>query len=338
MSFFLDAKSLDRLPVSLITGFLGSGKTTLLNHLVQQPEMANTAVLINEFGDVALDQMFIEKKGEDVMVMPNGCLCCSVQGDFEGVIGSLFARRGRGEVSAFERLVIETTGLADPTAIIELMLNSPLITPIFALDSVIATADAVNVRRQLAEHAEALTQVAVADRIVVTKTDLAGPGETRAVEAELSALNASAEIITAEHGRVSPARLFGGGIASGGPDDPGRWLGRVPDTGDLSHHRTGGVSSFTLSTPRPLEWKAFSQWLTTVKTRYAEQLLRVKGIVQFAGETQPVAVHGVHHVFHPPTRLATGFEGAPGTRMVFIVKDAGLRTEIGRLWLEMLMN
>jgi G3E family GTPase len=318
MGLFLEPAG-DRLPVSLLTGFLGSGKTTLLNRLLAQEAMANTAVLVNEFGDVPLDRDLIEKKDDDVLVMPNGCLCCSVQDDFEGVMGSLFARRGRG-VTAFERLVIETTGLADPTSIVQLLLASPLIVQNFALDSVIATADAVHALRQVEENPEAATQLAVADRIVVTKTDIAR--DVAALEARLAALNPTARVLRAVHGDIDARELFGAGPGSG-------WLERVPADSDAGH-KSGGIASFSLVCERPLEWHAFNRWLTGVKVKHGEKLLRVKGIVNAGGE--PVAVHGVHHVFHPPVKLA-GFGGDTRTRLVFITRG-DLKAEIGRTWLE----
>ena len=173
MSYFLAPESGSRLPVSLLTGFLGSGKTTLLNKLLKHEQMARTAVVINEFGDVPLDQLFIEETDGEVTVLANGCLCCDVQGDLEGVIGRLFARRERAEVPAFDRMLIETSGLADPAPIMQMLLNQPLIVDNFRLDAVVTTVDAVNARRQLADHEEAQNQVALADRLVVTKTDLA---------------------------------------------------------------------------------------------------------------------------------------------------------------------
>src|SRR6476646_8484457 len=188
MSYFLPPDSGKRLPVSLITGFLGSGKTALLNRLLRFPEMARTAMLINEFGDVALDQLFVEASDGEVTVLPNGCLCCDVRGDLEGAIGTLFGRRGRDNVPTFDRLLIETSGVADPAPIMQMLLNQPLIVDNFRLDAVVTTVDAVHGLRQLAEHAEAVNQVALADRLILTKTDLATAAQAEDISQQLRAL------------------------------------------------------------------------------------------------------------------------------------------------------
>jgi G3E family GTPase len=196
MSYFLPAETGVRLPVSLITGFLGSGKTALLNRLLRFPEMAHTAILINEFGDVALDQLFVQASDGEVTVLPNGCLCCDVRGDLEGAIGTLFGRRGRGDAPAFERLLIETTGLADPAPIMQMLLNQPLIVANFRLDAVVTTVDALHGVRQLREHAEAINQVLLADRLVVTKCDLADDAQVTTLVATLHSITH-----TSRHGR-----------------------------------------------------------------------------------------------------------------------------------------
>jgi G3E family GTPase len=308
MSLFPEAEAHPRLPVSLITGFLGSGKTTLINRLLRHPAMANTAIVVNEFGEVALDQLFIERSDGEVVVMANGCLCCTVQGDLEGVVGSLYGRRG-GDLPAFDRLVIETTGLADPAPIMQLLLSKPIIAENFTLDSVVTTVDALHGLRQLREHDEAVKQAALADRLVVTKTDLSGDAD--AVTRHLAGMNPGATLFRLPQDEVGPAQLFGAARR-----DPAEWLGRVAD----SHAHLHDIDTFALVAERPLAWRALSQFLTRVKITHGERLLRVKGIVSIAGEDAKIALHGVHHIFHPPTRLPRRADDDATSRIVFITR------------------
>jgi G3E family GTPase len=312
MSYFLPADA-GRLPVSLITGFLGSGKTALLNRLLQFPEMARTAILINEFGDIALDQLFVQASDGEVTVLPNGCLCCDVRGDLEGAIGTLFGRRTRGDVPAFDRLLIETTGLADPAPIMQMLLNQPLIITNFRLDAVVTTVDAVHGTRQLREHAEAVNQVSLADHLVVTKTDLVDDAQVTELVAELSSLNAVAPIAYVPRASVTPADLFGSEHARATPRAP-------------VHDHLHGIETFSLTCEQPVEWRAFARWLTTLKTSYADQLLRVKGVIHVAREEDPIAINGVHHVFHPPMRLPQAGSSDRQSKIVFITR--GLPREI----------
>ncbi|HUZ74596.1 MAG TPA: GTP-binding protein [Stellaceae bacterium] len=316
-SLFPSPPATPRLPVSLVTGFLGSGKTTLLNRLLRHPAMARTAVLVNEFGEIPLDQRFIEAGDGEVVVMANGCLCCSVADDLEGIVGRLFGQRDQG-VLGFDRLVIETTGLADPAPIMQLLLNSPLIADAIALDAVIATVDAVHGRRQLDEHQEAVKQAALADRLVITKTDLAGQGAAAALDRILAALNPDATRLDLQD-EPPPALLFGAGLARGDGSlrDPASWLGRALDDHAAHLH---DIAAETLVIDGPLEWRRFSRWLTRIKVRHAEHLLRVKGILHLAGEDAPVAIHGVHHVFHPPVKLPPRADDDARSRLVFITR------------------
>jgi G3E family GTPase len=306
MSYFLPADA-ERLPVSLITGFLGSGKTALLNRLLQFPEMARTAILINEFGDIALDQLFVQASDGEVTVLPNGCLCCDIRGDLEGAIGTLFGRSTRGDVPAFDRLLIETTGLADPAPIMQMLLNQPLIVTNFRLDAVVTTVDAVHGTLQLREHPEAINQISLADRLVVTKTDLVDDAQVAELVAALGTLNAVAPVAYVPRACVTPADLFG--------TEHVRVTPHVP-----IHNHLHGIETFSLTCDRPVEWRAFASWLTTLKTSYADQLLRVKGIVHIAREDEPIAINGVHHVFHPPMRLPQTDSSDRQSRIVFITR------------------
>jgi G3E family GTPase len=331
MSLFPDATAQDRLPVSLITGFLGSGKTTLLNHLLRHPAMANTAIVINEFGDVALDQHFIERSDGEIVVMANGCLCCTVQGDLEGVVGQLYGKRDRGEVPSFDRLVIETTGLADPAPIMQLLLAKPLIVDHFALDAVIATVDALHGARQLREHREAVNQAALADRIVVTKTDLADAGIVAALEHEIAAINPGADIFRFPQADFSPSRLFDAALIDRQRRirDLDAWLGI--DDAAHPHDHLHDIDTFSLVLSEPVAWRPFAAWLTRIKIRHGDHLLRVKGIVSIAGEDGKIAIHGVHHIFHPPTRLPRRQDDDRASRIVFITKEQ-VRAAIEAEW------
>lgn len=307
MSYFLPPDAGTRLPVSLITGFLGSGKTALLNRLLRFPEMARTAILINEFGDVALDQLFVQASDGEVAVLPNGCLCCDVRGDLEGAIGTLFGRRGGGDNPAFDRMLIETTGLANPAPIMQMLLSQPLIVENFRLDAVVTTVDALHGTRQLHEHPEAVNQVLLADRLVVTKTDLADDAQVTGVVAALRQLNPSAPVVCIPRNEIAPSDLSGAHHTHVSPPEP-------------DHDHLHGIETFSLSCERPVEWRAFSDWLTALKTSYADQLLRVKGVLNVASEDEAIAINGVHHVFHPPMRLPHGTSSDQRSRIVFITR------------------
>jgi G3E family GTPase len=333
-----------RLPVALLTGFLGSGKTTLLNRLLHDPAMSATAVVINEFGDVPLDQLFIEESDGEIVVMANGCLCCSVQDDIEGVIGRLFARRDKGPTPAFDRMVIETSGLADPAPIMQMLLNQPLVMDNFRLDSVVTLVDAVHGERQIAENEEAFKQVVLADRLVLTKTDLASAETVARLKGQLARLNPGAGLHTAINGELPTAALFGASdLESAAAAD--RWV--MPnhvsgserhgaDSGTAhdqhTHAHSSGVVCCSLEYPSALRWRELNRWLTAFRIKHGDRLLRMKGIVELEGESSPVALHGVHHVFHPPLPLPhLRGKGLNGARLVVIARDISI-VEIQTSW------
>ena len=248
-----------------------------------------------------------EASDGEVAVLPNGCLCCDVRGDLEGAIGTLFGRRESGDSLAFDRMLIETTGLADPAPIMQLLLNQPLIVENFRLDSVVTTVDALHGGRQLHEHPEAVNQVPLADRLVVTKTDLADRRAGSEVVAALGQINAVAPVVCVPRNEITPADLFGADHARVSPPAP-------------VHDHLHGIETFSLTCERPVTWRAFSDWLTALKTRHANQLLRVKGVLYVASEDAPIAIHGVHHVFHPPMRLSHVDAFGRQSQIVFITR------------------
>lgn len=329
MSLFEPDRSAERTPVSLVTGFLGSGKTTLLNRLLQAEGMADSAVIINEFGEIGLDHLLVARLDGEVALMANGCICCTVRSDLEQTLRSLLARRDRGAVPPFSRVLIETTGLADPAPVVQLLLANPLVSRFVRLDAVIATVDAVNAPRQLDEHETAVKQVAIADRLLLTKPDLAGEAELAALTARLAALNPAAPVLPVLQGEVAPESLFGAALF-----DPAR---RVPDVRRwLCEAAYEGASAPGAHFPdrrrieasclvfdAPLDWDLVSRWLAALRHFRGADLLRVKGILNVEGEATPLVVHGVHHVFHPPVRLEAWPDADRRSRIVFIARDLG---------------
>jgi G3E family GTPase len=325
MGLFDPDKSASRLPVSIITGFLGSGKTTLLNHLLRHPGMGDSAVIINEFGEVSIDHQLVQAVDGDIAVLASGCVCCSLRNDLEQTIRDLLARRDRGEVPAFARILVETTGLADPAPIVQLLLNNPLVSHFVRLDAVVTTVDAVNGARQLDEHDEAVKQAALADRLLVTKTDLAASDDVSALCRRLSSLNPGAALDTVLNGEIAPDALFGAALfdPSRKLPDVRRWINEAAYASPRhthDHHEHTNIRAYCLSRDEPLEWDLLSFWLSALRRDVGEDLLRVKGILNLAGESAPVAIHGVHHVFHPPVVLDAWPDEDRRSRIVFITR------------------
>jgi G3E family GTPase len=335
LGLFESDKSASRLPVSVITGFLGSGKTTLLNRLLHHPDMSDSAVIINEWGEVGIDHLLVETIEGEVAVMASGCVCCTLRSDLETTLRGLLVRRDKGEIPPFRRVLLETTGLADPAPIIQMLLNNPLLSHFVRLDAVVTMVDAVNAPRQLDQHPEAVKQVAVADRLLLSKTDLCETTVASAVASQLGRLNPGATAITALHGDVPPDRLFGAALF-----DPARktpdvqaWLRPERHEHHDDAHRDGdrGIRSFCLTFDDPLPWQAVSGWLTALRQWRGEDLLRVKGILHLREEVLPVAIHGVHHVFHPPVQLSAWPGGDRRSRIVFITRGLE-RAEVEEAW------
>jgi G3E family GTPase len=286
-------------PVTLLTGFLGSGKTTLLSRLLAHPEMGETAVIVNELGEVAVDHHLLRRVDERTVLLGNGCVCCALRGDLADELRDLLGRRDRGEIPAFQRVVVETTGLADPVPIVYTLLAEPVVKHHFRLDRVVATVDAQHGLR----HPESVKQAAVADRLVVTKVDAADPGPATA---RLRRLNPAAEIIEASFGDVAPSRLFGGSE----PDPRAHDVEPAP-----AHDRELGAVCVTLDAP--LDWTAFGVWLTMLLHARGQDVLRVKGLLDVGGDG-PLLINGVQHVVHPPEHLPAWPDEDRSSRLVFI--------------------
>jgi len=322
-------------PVTVLTGFLGAGKTTLLNRLLRRPELAGTAVLVNEFGEIGLDHLLVEKLDEDTVLLNAGCLCCTVRGDLARALVDL---RPRVEAGAVHRVMIETTGLADPAPIIHTMMGDPAIAVRYRLDGIVTVVDAVHAMGQLDEHEEAVRQVAVADRIVLAKTDLANP---EALTERLRRLNPGAAILIADHGEIDPAAILNLGLfdASGKITEVKAWLDAEAFDEHHHHHHHHDVNrhdgfrhdtriqAFCLTYTEPLHWQGIGTCLEMLIGTRGESLLRVKGILNLVGQERPVAIHGVQHLFHEPVLLPAWPEGDPRTsRIVFITRDLDRET------------
>jgi len=347
-----------RIPVSVVTGFLGAGKTTLLNRLLRHPAMRRTAVIINEFGEIGLDHELVERSNEDIVELEGGCLCCTIKGDLSRAIRTLNIRRIKGEVMEFECVLIETTGLAEPAPILQTLMTDPVVEHDFKLACVITVVDAVNGMGTLDAQVEAVKQAAVADRLLVTKADLATPDALALLEARLAALNPAAAISRAVMGEIDPATLFDTGLwdpRTKAPDVE-RWLAAETVAGhghthqhqhqhQHQHHHGHGhghghghdgdgqdphdrnrhdarIRAFCIRRSTPIASTAASLFLDLLTAQRGSDLLRVKGILQIA-ETpdRPLVIHAVQHIVHAPVELAAWPSADHDTRLVFITRD-----------------
>jgi len=317
----------------VLTGFLGSGKTTLLGHLLRQPEFSRTAVIINEFGEVWLDHDLIEASEDSFIELATGCLCCQLRNDIATTIHDLLQRRDQGNVTPFSRLVIETSGLADPAPILQTLMTEATIAGRVALAGVVTTVDAVNGPATLSREEISIKQVALADRLVVTKTDLAYAKQPSLIP-RIRALNPTAPILYADHGQIDPRRFF-----DGRPHDSLANSLDVRSRLDTStmarNHAHSGhdVNTFTILRHEPIRAVALTLLLETLCDHCGADLLRLKGIVNILESSgQPAVIHGVQHVFHPPSWLPHWPSDDRRSRIVFITRG------VPRGWVEALLD
>lgn len=311
-------------PVILLSGFLGSGKTTLLQRLLADPSLQGAAVLINEFGEVGLDHHLLDRIDENVVLLKSGCICCTVRGEVAEALGNLESLRARGEI-AFDRVVIETTGLADPYPVLQTLTAHPVLRSHFVNGGVLITVDAVNALRQVEHRAEAVRQIAAADRIVLTKTDLAPPGEELALRLRLAGLNPAASVMSVAAPVGEILRGFGPLTFAAAPKNPAHVCdARCNHGGSHSPHHNHddglGVTSFSLVIDEAIDWTMFGTWLTLLLHKYGDRIFRVKGILALEGEQRPIAIHGVQHLVHAPTHMEHWPEGPRVSRLVFILE------------------
>ncbi len=296
-----------RLPVVVVTGFLGAGKTTLIRALLTTPEGANTAIVVNEFGEIGIDQALLRSSSDVTVLLGNGCLCCNVRTDLQETLRTLFADRATGRVPSFARVVIETSGLADPGPILQTFVTDRALGREFYLQALVTVIDCVNGAGNLEHMPEARKQAALADRIILTKADLVDPPAVARVEAAIAALN-QAPMAIAERGVVAPAFVLDEPIA---PERP-------YDRGEAAHSHD--LDSFALIFDEPLPWAVFEQAMAVLTAMRGSDLLRVKGIVAVAECRGPVVVHVVQHLAHPPVELEAWPDADRRSRLVFVTR------------------
>ena len=349
----------DRVPVSILTGFLGSGKTTLLSKLMRNPAMDKVAVIVNEFGEIGIDDALVVQSNEDTILLNSGCLCCTVRGDLVDTMRKLFIERADGTVPPFERLVVETTGLADPAPILHTMMADPFLITRYRLDGVITVVDAHHAMQQFDQQYESVKQAAVADRIVLSKIDVTDPEMVATVKSRLASVNPAAPLIESNHGDVDPAVLFNAGLYNPltKTADVTQWLkeeayrdteGHVYHRHSEDRHDEEGhshehehehghhhdvnrhddhIHSFVLYFDEPLKWSKIAGSLDMMAQTHGANILRIKGLVNVAEiDDQPVVVHAVQHMFHPPAKIDDWPSDDRRSRLVFIVRDLDKET------------
>jgi G3E family GTPase len=309
----------DRVPIFLLTGFLGSGKTTLLNALLKRPEFANTAVIVNEFGEIGLDHFLIERSQDNVVLLEAGCLCCTIADSLHETLADLNFRKVRGDIPLFARVVIETTGLADPAPILNTLLGNRLVTDHYRLEGVVVTVDAQHALAELDAHAESVKQVAIADRLVVTKLDMVAM--PAALLARLTAINPRAQVAESRDGAAA--------LQAFAPIDTHRIAADVQADDDHGHHDHGRdvnrhdahVKAHCFVIDDPASWAGVAAWWRVMSEACGDRLLRCKGILRIDDTGEIVFVQGVQRVFHRPERLAGWPDADRRSRLVCITRD-----------------
>lgn len=335
----------NRIPVTLLTGFLGSGKTTLLNKLLNHEGMKDTAVVINELGSTGLDDILskhlermVESQhiADNTVLLESGCLCCTLTNEMADTLRDLFFKRALGAIPEFKRLIIETTGLADPVPIMGSLLNEPVIGSTYRLDAVVVTVDSIYGIQQTAQHQEAKKQVAVADVLLVTKTDLASTEQIKNLQNTLLELNAGASQYLIKNGNVAPQDIIDIGLFDAKKQaTPQRWL-KAPaqPKGLLTSNHSSAIKSFTITLPSPLNYDQLEPKLDWLCEHHGENLLRMKGILHVADQPAPLAIHAVHKTLYTPTLLNGWTEDPAISRLVFIgenLDEDAIRKELMKI-------
>jgi G3E family GTPase len=339
-----------KIPVIILTGFLGSGKTTILNHIVKQPEMKATAVIINEFGEIGIDHLLVETSEEQMIEINNGCICCTIRGDLADKLGSLAMWLDTGRVPPVERVIVETTGLADPAPIMHTLMTEATLLDRYRLDSVITVVDAIAGGGSLARFSEAVKQVAIADRLILTKGDLVGvhasPDTEAALRTRLAELNPRATVQEAVNGRVDPALLRGAAAedAQAAFRDFSEWLSAADCGGEAhgchdphhQHHHAhahqraqdpDGITSFVIRLGNAVDGTRFNDFLQALVIEFGEKLLRLKGILDVRNRPGlPAVIHGVQHVLFPVSWLDRWPDQSRDSRLVFITQGLDRQT------------
>lgn len=314
----------ERIIANVLTGFLGAGKTSLLNRLLATPELGDTAVIINEFGSIGLDHLLVEAVDDDIVLLKSGCICCTIRGDLKDAVLSLFERRQKGTIKPFARLVIETTGLADPAPIIATLSADLMLKYHFTMGNVVTVVDVPNGRRNIDTYIESARQVAVADRIVVTKADLETVANRTALVATLAAINPAADIVLCDAATDVQSLLLTDDIHGvfGRSATAPRWMAAAHEHGmavpDVNRH--GSILAISITCERPIEWSRFSLWLSMLIHRHGSRILRLKGILDVEGAASPLVIHGVQHLIHKPFHLADWSTMPRRTSLVLITE------------------
>ena len=324
----------DLIPVNVLTGALGSGKTTLLKALLRAPRLQGTMVLVNELGEVGIDHHLVEHASESTLLLENGCLCCAMRDDLKTALKDLHSRRARGEIPRYERVVVETTGIADPVPIAYTLLAEPVLQHHYRLGNVITVVDAVNAAMQLDRFAESVKQVALADRLVVSKLDIAGPGALEALRPRLARVNPDALVAAADSPDLDPIALLIADIhdRSSKSAEVERWMRSTSDAAaahEDHHPHAGDINACCFTFDVILDWTAFGVWMSMLLHHHGDRVLRMKGLLNVAGVPGPVLVNGVQHLVHPPAHLDRWPDEDRSSRLVVI--SSGLdREEIER--------
>jgi G3E family GTPase len=316
------------LTVNVLTGFLGSGKTSLLKRLLEQPQMNDVAVIINEFGEVGIDHLLVEEIDEEIVLLKSGCVCCTIRSDLKDALLGLMGRRERGEVPPFTRLIVETTGLADPAPIVATLLADPILRHHVSLGNIVTVVDAVNGAANIEAYPESLRQAAVADRLIVSKIDIADAEAIDCLAQKLSAINPTAPVVHLDESVIPEVSLFTSDIhdLASRTSEVAHWLSSEIDHAHHHHHhhhdvnRHGDVRAFVLTSTDPIDWARFGLWLSMLLNRHGSDILRLKGILSIENVETPVVIQGVQHLIHKPMHLSAWPDGIVATKIVVIAK------------------